>query len=282
MAKKKFEGLTEEEIEKALLENIDDKLEKEPKKKKKGKKKTPKVETVEKIIVVKEIGTKEKKPTVDPKKTEVRRPNVFLVKFKTYLIILLFLLIAVLIGVFISMATGFKDFQDDKVFIMVAKDGNQGVAAVWYEIKELKYTAIDLSELAPVTDIENFHDYAKKHFDKPFDKVLVINADSISDIAIDDDFMYEKNVIGVNELEKYLKGKLNLPEKIEGPDPEWKAKSKLFGAFIKSHHEIFWISLDNRLPFIRNYKAGKINIYPLNGALYILRLLPMDKLITSL
>lgn len=192
-------------------------------------------------------------------------------RVKSYLIFLfLFIFLLFTIAGFLFF-TGIKDLQDDENILIIAVDNGDAIAATNYNLK---------TRIASVQDhrgLENPRNLQKlwNELDNEYDRVLLIELDAIISVS-PPSFRFRGDDPLVEELIGFFSD--GVPStKLNPGEEQWHAKSAAFGAWITHYHTRVWRGDDSYNPLLESYRSNGLVHYPTNGALFFLKVLPIEQ-----
>jgi hypothetical protein len=199
-------------------------------------------------------------------------------RIKSYLVaILVFAVIVAGVtgAVFFS---GLRDLRDDTRYIVVVQQDDVPKAGTLYRPKERKSEPFNIGSFPSTRDMERFLEHAKRNDARVFDKVVVLNVDAMATLSRDD-VAYGERQVPVSGLADYLLDAAAIPAELKGDDAaDWETKSKLLGAWVEQYHGRVWKGEDDYNRLLGQYRESDVFPYPSNGALFLLKILPLERL----
>jgi len=192
--------------------------------------------------------------------------------FLKYLGIIIFIILIISIIVIFK---GVKDLKDDKNILIVEGVEGKVKAVIMYDRVSEIGEAIDFSNFPDYSNLKKFHDFTLNSLNN-FDRLVIITPEGLENLGNNEvEFRGEK--ISIVEINEYILDKKPLPARFKGEG--WKVKGDMLASCISDYHKKVWkgeISLDS---LFEEYRKSNIFAYPTNGALFFLKIIPLEKLI---
>ncbi len=195
-------------------------------------------------------------------------------------IIILLILFAVAMGILLKL--GVDDLNNDDNYLLVVQDKNVAKSGTLFERSSIEETIINIEPFPSLNKISDFYEYANKvNSANKIDRLLVFDTSVIREYSEGDTFEFRGHKIEINMFAKYLSGEEPIPEELRQKDAaEWETRSHMLGDWIDTFHKNIFTSVGkNYKRLADDYRRNRLVVYPSNSALFVVKLIPFERVI---
>ena len=188
----------------------------------------------------------------------------------------------IVIGVILSLI-GIKDLKDDETYLIVVDHNGDAEVGSLYHIKTKTYDTIQLNNYPETYNPKELFEYAvdkEEGAGLEIDRVLVINHNSFERLSSTTEAKYDGEKVTVDEMTRYFGNVRNIPASMkETGKQDWEIESMILGDWIATFHQNVWLGSEGHTIVLKEYRKNNIKITPTNGAMFMVKLCPVEKIL---
>ncbi len=199
--------------------------------------------------------------------------------FMTYFFVVLVFIIV--IAVVVSLI-GIKDLKDDETYLIVVDHNGDAEVGSLYHIKTKTHDTVNTGGYPKTFNPKELFEYAVNDEKGPkldIDRVMVINHNSFERLSSATEAKFDGKTVTVDEMTRYFGNVRNLPNDMKANKAEWEVESEILGDWTATYHQNVWLGNEGHTSLLKEYRKNNIMISPTNGAMFMVKLCPVEKII---
>lgn len=229
----------------------------------------PVEEKPKEVIIIKEV-----------EKQVPKEPNKFMKKVKRSILAVILIIAIVLAGSVYAWTSGMDDLRDDNSYLIVVVHLDVPKAATIYHKDTQQSEIVEVNELGALTSKKSYFENAQKKYGV-MDRMIIIDMDTLKALSTENFIYYENGEkIYVDDMYDWLIGSKYPSLEIIGDDEPAIVKAKILKSWTDHYSDqlLGGYGKYTARVVLNAYRAGNIQIYPANSALFILKYVAVERI----